>query len=105
MKKSVLLLGVMLSGIGRADEIADIYKAKCKSCHGETGKADTKNGRKYKMDDLSTEKWQARHTDEEIREVIAEGDPDNEKMKPFKSKLTAAQIDGLVQYVRSFRGK
>ena len=105
MKTSLLSLSLLLAPAAYADEISDIYKAKCKSCHGETGKADTKNGRKYKMDDISTEKWQARHSDAQIRKVIADGDPDNDKMKAFKNKLSAEQIDGLVQHVRSFRGK
>ena len=105
MKTSVLTLSVLLSSAAFANDAADVYKAKCKSCHGETGKADTKNGKKYKMHDISTERWQARHSDEQIRKVISDGDPDNEKMKAFKDKLSPEQIDALVQHIRTFRGK
>ena len=114
MKKTVLTALVCLSFASPAladDEIADIYKAKCKSCHGETGDGDTKTGRKEKIDDLSLPAWQKKHSDEEIRKVISEGSPDKSstgeasKMKPFKDKLSAAEIDGLVKYIRGLAKK
>lgn len=87
------------------DSIADIYKAKCKSCHGETGDGKTKTGKKEKIDDMTDPQWQKNHSDEEIRKVIAEGSPDSKKMKPFKDKLSAAEIDGLVKYLRGLAKK
>ena len=35
-----------------------------------------------------------------IRTIIADGSKDNSKMKPFKEKLSAAEIDGLVHVGR-----
>lgn len=85
------------------DAIADIYKAKCKSCHGETGDGKTKTGAKEKIEDMTNPEWQKAHTDEEIRKVIAEGSPEKSKMKAFKDKLSAAEIDGLVKYIRAMK--
>jgi mono/diheme cytochrome c family protein len=79
-----------------------IWSKQCASCHGETGKADTKAGKKQNIPDMSTEKWQGHHSDEKIRAAIADGVPKT-KMLAFKEKLTAAEIDSLVKWVRSFR--
>ena len=83
-----------------ADDVADIWKAKCKSCHGDDGKADTKEGKKSKIKDISTEEWQAKHSDADIKKVISEGVT---KMKPYKDKLSEAEIDGLVKYIRALK--
>ena len=105
MKKTVIATLACLSLAAPAfadDAIADVWKAKCKSCHGEDGKADTKTGKKEKMEDISTADWQSKHSDEQIRKVIAEGEKDT-KMKAFKDKLSAAEIDGLVKYIRTLK--
>ena len=85
------------------DTVAETWTAKCKSCHGPDGKAQTQMGKKEAIKDLSQSAWQKSKTDEEIRHVIAEGDPDNKKMKAYKDKLTPQQIDALVAYVRGFQ--
>lgn len=105
MKKFVIAVAMsatFATGALAADA-AENWKAKCKSCHGETGKADTKTGQKEKMDDISTAEWQAKHSDADITKVITEGDPDNKKMKPFKEKLTPEEINALVAYIRGFK--
>lgn len=98
-----LVLALSLSANVYADETADIWKAKCKSCHGDDGKAQTKMGQKEKIDDLTTEAWQKKHSDEDIKKVIVEGSTENTKMKPFKDKLTPEQIDGLVKHIRGLK--
>ncbi len=85
-----------------ADDSADLWKAKCRSCHGADGKADTKEGKKHQIDDISTEAWQSRHSDEKIRKAIADGVPDT-KMKAYKETLSEAEIDGLVKHIRTFK--
>lgn len=96
-----------------ADDTAALWKSKCKSCHGAEGKADTKEGQKLKIDDMSSEKWQSDWTDQKIKDVITNGAKDKDgnptKMKPFgptapkDKQLTEAQIDALVKHVRSFK--
>ncbi|WP_224243134.1 c-type cytochrome [Hyalangium gracile] len=96
-----LVLALSLSATVYAEDTsADIWKAKCKSCHGEDGKAKTKMGEKEKIPDMSNPDWKKRHSDEKIRDAITNGSKDNAKMKPFKDKLTPEQIDGLVKYIR-----
>lgn len=103
MKKQLaIVLALTLSGAAFAeDSVADIWKAKCQSCHGADGKAKTKMGEKEKIADLTDAGWQKRHSDEKIRDYIANGSKENPKMKPFKDKLTPEQIDALVKHVRS----
>lgn len=87
------------------DAAADIWKAKCKGCHGEDGKAHTKVGEKEKIEDFTTAKWQAEFSDGDIKKVITDGSDSNSKMKPFKEKLTPAEIDSLVKYIRTLKAK
>lgn len=101
-----LLLLVLAAPLAQAqveeDTVAEIWTAKCKSCHGPDGKAQTQMGKKEHIDDLSDAGWQKRHTDAQLREVITEGSPKNKKMKGYKDKLTPQQIEALVAYVRGF---
>jgi cytochrome c553 len=103
MKKQLaVVLALSLSGAAFAEEsVADTWKAKCKSCHGEDGKAKTKMGEKEKIPDFSNAAWQKKHSDEQIKDAITNGSKENAKMKAFKDKLTPEQIDALVKHVRS----
>jgi mono/diheme cytochrome c family protein len=103
----VSILGLAWSGVALADDTAeDVYRAKCKGCHGEDGKAHTKIGVKEKIPDMTTAEWQAHTPDSEIKEVITEGSPKKgSKMKAFKDKLTPGEIDSLVGYLRQLKGK
>jgi cytochrome c553 len=104
MKKFALVLTLSLSAAAYAEETsADIWKAKCKGCHGEDGKAKTKMGEKEKIPDITTAAWQKNHSDEKINDYITNGSKENPKMKPFKDKLTPEQIDGLVKYIRGMK--
>ncbi|HSP78829.1 MAG TPA: cytochrome c [Myxococcaceae bacterium] len=99
-----LLLSLSLATAAHASEdAAALWKARCKNCHGEDGKARTKTGRKESIVDMSQPAWQKAQTDADIREFIVDGSPRNKKMKPFKDKLTAEQIDSLVAYIRTLK--
>jgi cytochrome c6 len=99
-----LVLALCLSASAQADDVADVWKAKCKSCHGDDGKAKTKVGEREKIDDMSLPEWQKRHSDEKIRQAISEG-VSGSKMKGYKDKLSTEEIDALVKYVRAFQAK
>jgi cytochrome c6 len=104
MKRLTLTLALILApAMALADEAPELWKAKCKGCHGEDGKAQTKIGQKEKVADLTTSEWQAKHSDQDIRTVITEGSKDNKKMKPFKDKLSTEEIDALIKYVRGMK--
>ncbi|MCE9672334.1 cytochrome c [Myxococcus stipitatus] len=105
MKRFALVMTLCLSSSAYADDVAEVWKAKCKSCHGDDGKAQTKMGQKESIADMSLAAWQAAESDADIRQAIAEGSPKNSKMKAFKDKLTPAQIDALVGYIRTLKAK
>jgi mono/diheme cytochrome c family protein len=104
MKKFALVFTLSLSAAAYAEETsADTWKAKCKGCHGDDGKAKTKMGEKEKISDMTTAEWQTKHSDEQIKDAISNGSKENTKMKAFKDKLTPEQIDGLVKYIRAMK--
>jgi cytochrome c6 len=106
MKKFALVLTLSLSAAAYAQETAaDTWKAKCKGCHGDDGKAQTKMGEKEKIPDITNAEWQKKHSDDQIKDAITNGSKENAKMKAFKDKLTAEQIDGLVKYIRGMQAK
>jgi len=98
-----LLLSLSLATAAHADEATELWTAKCKSCHGTDGKAQTPMGKKESIVDMSQPAWQQAETDADIREYIVEGSPRNKKMKPYKDKLTPEQIDSLVAYIRTLK--
>ena len=91
-------------------KIERLWKAKCSSCHGMDGKAQTDKGKQMKVADYSTAAWQKSRTDEQIKKGIIEGvklekDGVKQEMDGYKTELTAEQIDGLVQFTRSLGPK
>ena len=101
--RTALLVSFAVSSFAHADTIPEIWKAKCKSCHGEDGKADTKTGKKEKIADMTTDAWQKEWTDEKQKKMILDGSKDNKKMKPFKDKLKAEEVDGLIKFIRELK--
>jgi mono/diheme cytochrome c family protein len=86
-----------------------LWKAKCSSCHGVDGKAQTEQGKLMSLPDLSSAAWQKATTDERIRDQILNGvkkekDGKAVQMDPFKGELQPEQVDALIGYVRSLSG-
>lgn len=84
------------------------WKAKCASCHGMDGKAETEKGKKMKVASMATEEWQKEWTDEEIKKAINEGVKKEEggvkkEMDPFKDELKPEQVDTLLAYIRGLK--
>ncbi|HJZ85750.1 MAG TPA: cytochrome c [Polyangia bacterium] len=82
------------------------WKAKCASCHGEDGKAQTDQGKKMAVRDMTTPAWQKEFSDDQIRKAILDGikterDGKKKEMDPYKDKLKPEQIDALIPYIRS----
>jgi len=77
-----------------------VWKSKCASCHGADGKAQTEQGQKLGVRDYTSPEWQKAHTDEAIRKGISDG---VQGMEGYKDKLSAEQIDQLVQFVRTLK--
>jgi len=73
----------------------ELYMRHCSSCHGRNGVPRHKGARK-----LTDSDWQERVSDERIFNVISNG---KGRMPGFSKKLSEADIDSLVQYVRGMR--
>ncbi|WP_223642290.1 cytochrome c [Corallococcus sp. EGB] len=91
--------------VTHAEDAAALWDKSCKNCHGPDGRAQTRMGQKESIPDMSRATWQKAESDAELRKVIAHGSPHNPKMKAYKDRLTAEQIDALVGYIRTFKAK
>ncbi|MFB1479339.1 cytochrome c [Corallococcus sp. RDP092CA] len=89
----------------RAEDAAALWDKSCKNCHGADGRAQTRMGQKESIPDMSRAAWQKAESDAELRKVIANGSAHNPKMKAYKDRLTAEQMDALVRYIRTFKAK
>jgi mono/diheme cytochrome c family protein len=110
--KRILYLAVAVAlasapAVAADKKIERLWKSKCQSCHGADGKADTEKGKKMKMKDMSTDAWQKKITDAEIKKWTLEGineekDGVKKEMDGYKD-LPAEQIDGLVKFMRELK--
>src|SRR5690349_8210387 len=105
LKKIIALAaaGAALSALG-ADVVA-VWKEHCAKCHGDTGKGDTKMGRKLSIGDLTDPAMQAKFTDEEALKAMKEGvkdKSDKQVMKPAEN-VSAEEMKALVAHVRTLK--
>ena len=77
-----------------------IFEAKCAKCHGKDGRAKGIKAKIVHARDLTDAAWQDNVTDERLFNSISNG---RNQMPAFKKKLSEAQINALVDYVRKFR--
>ena len=82
-----------------APDAASLFKSQCAQCHGRDGRAKTKRGRQTHTRDITNAEWQNDVSDERIFNSISRG---KGKMPAF-NKLSDAQVDSLVSYVRRLR--
>ena len=85
------------------DELAvsrDLYKTNCAKCHQDSGKGGKSvvDGRNIDAQDLTTDRMRKRD-DDKFFDDISEGSPDD-GMPAFKGKLTNAQINEVIKYIR-----
>lgn len=98
-----LLLGA--SALAQDDaKVARAWKAKCASCHGQTGKGDTDKGKELKVEDMTAAKYQSK-SDDQLKKAVTDGvKADGKEVMPgFKDELTPDQVAALVKYTRSFK--
>ncbi len=76
-----------------------LFDRHCAKCHGRDGEANRLRGIVLGARNLTHGKWQARVTDDQIRAAIEKGPG---AMPSFGKKLSRAETDALVAYVRSF---
>ncbi len=96
----VMALAFVFSTVSfAADSGADLFKAKCASCHGPDGKGETTMGKNLKLKDLGSAEVQSK-SDADLTTVISDG---KKPMPAYKGKLTDDQIKDLVKYVRTLK--
>ena len=111
--KNVRLLASIVAGsvlfsataLAQADKKAErAWKAKCASCHGQTGKGDTEQGKALKVEDMTAAKYQSKK-DDDLKKTILDGYKvdGKEVMPPFKDEVTPEQADALIKYTRTFK--
>ncbi len=76
------------------------FDSKCATCHGKDGRGKTLKGKLRHARDMTDGQWQNDVTDERLFNSISNG---RNKMPSFKKKLSEAQIEELVSYVRHFK--
>ena len=84
---------------GSGSDGAAIYKAKCAMCHGADGAGQTSMGKNLKLRDLRSADVQ-KQTDAELTKWITDG---KGKMPAYKGKLTPADIDAVVAFIRTLK--
>ena len=88
----------MLVAADKASPGGDTFKSHCVVCHGADGTGKTTLGQQLKASDLHGKDVQSL-TDAQLKQVISAG---KNNMPPFGDQVTAAEIDGLVKYIRTF---
>ena len=107
---SIAAASLLLGASARAEtdpKVLRAWKAKCSSCHGATGKADTEKGQQMKIVDMTTPAFQAKK-DDELKTAINNGVKKEkggvkQEMDAFKGDLTPEQVDALIAYIRTFK--
>jgi cytochrome c6 len=100
--KKIFVLGILLvlsAAMAAAQGAAagkTIFASKCALCHGPDGKGNTSIGKSLKIADLHSDVVQ-KMSDADLKTVVTNG---KNKMPPFKGKLTDAQMDQVIGYIR-----
>jgi mono/diheme cytochrome c family protein len=98
----VIFAGIMVldsaavAGTGNADAGKKIFLAKCETCHGQDGSADTPVGKSLKAADLRSPDVQKK-PDSDFYAQVEKG---KGKMPGFAAALNKTQIDDVIAYVR-----
>lgn len=77
-----------------------LFEKHCDTCHGKDGRAKTFKAKFNHARNLTDPKWQAEATDERIFNSITNG---KGKMPAWGKKLSEAQVNALVAYVRTLK--
>ena len=79
---------------------AELFLENCSRCHGKDGRAKGFKAKVVGARNFTDGQWQDRVTDERIFNSINNG---KGKMPPYGKKLSEAEINSLVNYVRSLK--
>jgi mono/diheme cytochrome c family protein len=80
---------------------ANVFKAKCVTCHGQDGSGNTPVGKSLQVADLRSQEVQKK-SDAELTQSVSEG---KGNMPAFKTILSEDEIHTVLKYVRTLAGK
>ena len=93
-------LGSPLLGISQNPDANSLFAKNCVTCHGKDGKAKTFKAKFNHARNLTDPEWQTSVTDERLFNSITNG---RGHMPAWGKKLTEAEINSLVAYVRQLK--
>ena len=85
---------------GNGTGAAQLYSQNCTRCHGSDGRAKGYKAKAVGARNLTDPQWQDRVSDERIFNSINNG---KGKMPAYGKKFSEAEVNSLVNYVRSFK--
>jgi cytochrome c6 len=95
----VIFAGTFAAASAHAQAGADTYKAKCQMCHAADGAGNTPAGKSMGAIPFSS----AALIKASDADLIAATTNGKGKMPAYKSQLSAAQIAGVITYVRTLQ--
>jgi cytochrome c6 len=90
-----LTLSVMAAAQAPEEKGAAAFKENCALCHADNGSG-SDMGKALKVKDLRSKEVQD-ETNESLAKTVRDG---KNNMPPFKSRLSDAQVDELIGYIR-----
>ena len=90
--------GALPGCAGDPDPGARAWRRRCQACHGPDGAGRTRFAEGRPFANLTDGRWRHGPAREEIRRLVAEGDPAS-TMPPFSGTLTPEEIDAVVDHV------
>lgn len=105
--KLVLLAGFLAVAVpaAMAADAKANWAEHCAKCHGDTGKGDSRMGKKLGVKDYSDPKVQAELSDDAMVEATLKGVKvdGKQRMKGFADSLSEQDAKDLVALIRSFK--
>src|SRR4030095_3816555 len=93
-------LGSPLPGVSQNPDANSLFAKNCVTCHGKDVKAKTFKAKFNHARNLTDPEWQTSVTDERLFNSITNG---RGHMPAWGKKLTEAEINSLVAYVRQLK--
>ncbi|MFZ0827658.1 MAG: c-type cytochrome [Verrucomicrobiia bacterium] len=94
-------LAVQPAGCSKVQvDVPGLFAENCATCHGRDGRARTFHGWLLGAQNFTNARWQTNTSDAEIIKAIQTGP---KLMPAFQKKLSAAEIEALATYVRTFK--
>jgi mono/diheme cytochrome c family protein len=79
-----------------------VYRAYCLACHDANGSGQVARKAMPELPDFTDPKWQTIHKDADLKKSVLDGK--GKFMMPMKDKLSPADADQMIAYVRGFQG-